>query len=166
MKATGIAFWASVQAPNTTYEPEWSIDLLVTKEEGKRLKASGLRVKLADPDKYGEEYEGMGVIKIKRKVTRRNGKANQQPRVVDANKTPVEELIGNGSAVNVLFDTYEWTYKQSSGVGADLKAVQVTNLVPYVGKDNDDNEDFDKEEGFTSNNNNNNDEDFDDDVPF
>ena len=25
----GKAYWASVQQPNTTYEPEWAIDILV-----------------------------------------------------------------------------------------------------------------------------------------
>jgi trans-aconitate methyltransferase len=50
-------------------------------------------------------------------------------------------LIGNGSEVNVLYTTYEWEFKGRSGVSADLRAVQVTNLVPY-------NTDADAEEAF------------------
>jgi hypothetical protein len=42
-------------------------------------------------------------------------------------------LVGNGSKVNVLYTTYEWKYKGRSGVSADLKKVQVVDLVPYQG---------------------------------
>lgn len=165
-KVKGIAFWASVQEPNTMYDPEWCIDVLVDKATGKGLKAQGLKVKPVDTDKYGEDYEGMGVVKIKRGVTTKKGKANDAPRIVDSSKQPFSGLIGNGSKVNVLYDLYDWTYKQSSGISADLKAVQVLELVEYVGKE--DNEDFEEEEGFESNNTNNNkEEDFDDDEdPF
>ena len=42
-------------------------------------------------------------------------------------------LVGNGSKVNVLYTTYEWKYKGCSGVSADLKKIQVVDLVPYQG---------------------------------
>ena len=46
-------------------------------------------------------------------------------------------MIGNGSEVNVKFHTFNWTYNNKSGIGADLDAVQVVKLVEY-GADFDD----------------------------
>jgi hypothetical protein len=40
-------------------------------------------------------------------------------------------LIGNGSKVNVHYTTYEWEFKGRAGVSADLRAVQVVELIPY-----------------------------------
>ena len=58
-----------------------------------------------------------------------------------SNSTMKDTLIGNGSEVNVLYSTYEWEFGGKSGVSADLRAIQVTNLVPY-------NTDADAEEAF------------------
>ena len=67
---------------------------------------------------------------------------NKAPEVVDAQKrNMIGTLIGNGSEVNVLYTTYEWEFKGRSGISADLRAVQVTNLVPY-------NVDADADEAF------------------
>ena len=66
-------------------------------------------------------------------------------------------LVGNGSDVNVLFKTYEWEYAGKSGIGADLQAVQVVNLIPYG-----DSEDFDVvPSGFNAA-----EDAFSDDIPF
>ena len=43
------------------------------------------------------------------------------------------DLVGNGSKVNVLYTTYEWKYAGKEGVSADLKKVQVVELIPYQG---------------------------------
>jgi len=43
------------------------------------------------------------------------------------------DLIGNGSEVIVQYRTYEWSNRFGSGIGADLVAVQVLELVPYKG---------------------------------
>ena len=67
---------------------------------------------------------------------------NKAPEVVDAGKRAMSgTLIGNGSEVNVLYSTYDWEFKGRSGTSADLRAVQVTNLVPY-------NVDADADEAF------------------
>ena len=59
---------------------------------------------------------------------------NSAPLILDAQKrTIMNTLIGNGSTVNVLYTTYEWKFKGRAGVSADLKKVQVVDLVPYQG---------------------------------
>ena len=57
---------------------------------------------------------------------------NRAPELVDAQKRVMPStLIGNGSDVNVLYTTYDWEFKGRKGTSADLKSVQVANLVPY-----------------------------------
>ena len=51
-------------------------------------------------------------------------------------KRPLEGvLIGNGSNVNVLYRMYDWKWGGNSGKSAELQAIQVVDLVPYVDKE-------------------------------
>lgn len=121
----GEAKWASIQQPNTTFEPVWSIDVVVDVETAKKLKAEGLPVK--------KDKDGDIILKCKKKVYRKDQTKNQSPRVVDGNKEPLLDLVGNGSKVNVQYQPYEWNYAGNSGIGAGLVAVQVLELVPFGG---------------------------------
>ena len=125
---SGKAHWASVLAPNTTYEPVYSIDLELDDDTKSTIEGLGLTVK----NKGGFDF-----VTIKRKLYKKNGDERPAPTVKDsANNSWNDQLIGNGSQVNVKFATYDWTYAGKSGVGADLMAVQVVDLVPY-GNSND-----------------------------
>ena len=52
---------------------------------------------------------------------------------MDSEKLPVPSttLIGNGSKVNVLFDTVSFNKNGNKGINGYLKTVQVINLIPY-----------------------------------
>lgn len=136
-KVRGIANWASVQAPNTTFEPVYQVDLTVSEDSATSLKELGLTVK-----KVNDEY----VCKFKRKQFKFDGTENKKPTVVLADKTPFEGLIGNGSEVIVQFSTYEWKNKFGSGVSADLQGIQVIDLVSYRAGDGEEFEDLSGEE--------------------
>ena len=87
--------------------------------------------------------------------------------VVDSKKTPISSdiLIGNGSQVNVAFDTYDYNVGGNQGVGSSLKAVQVTKLVEYSPSENLD--EFAEESGYqASTNGKAKDDGLNDDVPF
>tara|TARA_R110000751_G_scaffold46569_1_gene104666 strand:- start:1938 stop:2396 length:459 start_codon:yes stop_codon:yes gene_type:complete len=128
----GKAYWASIANPNTTFEPVWSIDLAIDSDNRKKAIDSGLAVKNKD-DERGD------FITFKRKVTSKSGNTNNPPSLKDSQKRDIKgTLVGNGSDVNVLYKTYEWSYAGKSGIGADLQAVQVINLVEYL-----EGEDFD-----------------------
>tara|TARA_R110000803_G_scaffold20087_1_gene51977 strand:+ start:15760 stop:16212 length:453 start_codon:yes stop_codon:yes gene_type:complete len=144
---TGLAWWASLSAPNTTFEPCWTIDVALDAENRAKVEADGLTIKNKDDDR-GD------FITIKRKVEGKNG-TNLAPALVDSNREPMfNTLIGNESKVNVLYRPYDWEYKGKAGRGADLTKVQVVTLVPYAV---DNSEDFEVvESGYTS----------DDDIPF
>ena len=134
----GNAYWASIVSPNTTFDSDgvWSVDVSnLDKKNIEVAKNDGLEIKNKGDDR-GD------FVTVKRKVRRKDGGMNKAPEVKDAQKrTMINTLIGNGSEVNVLYSTYEWEFKGRSGVSADLRAIQVTNLVPY-------NTDADADEAF------------------
>ena len=134
----GNAYCASITSQNTTFDSDggWSIDVgNLDKKNIEIAKADGLDIKNKGDDR-GD------FVTVKRKVRRKDGNMNKAPEVVDAQKrNMIGTLIGNGSGVNVLYSTYEWEFKGRSGTSADLRAVQVTNLIPY-------NVDADADEAF------------------
>jgi hypothetical protein len=76
-------------------------------------------------------------------------KSSYPPRLVDAKKNPLAAgtMIGNGSVVKVIVNSYDYNFKGKKGVGAGFKAVQVIDLVNYVSKEDDL---FDTESGYVS----------------
>jgi hypothetical protein len=105
----------------------WQVDVCLD-EDGKNLVESlGLDVK-----NKGDEKGDF--IKVKRKVDKRDGTKQTAPIVKDSNNNDWDDrLIGNGSLVNVKFSTFDYNYNNKKGVAAFLLAVQVVDLVPYVG---------------------------------
>ena len=130
----GTAYWASVITPNTKFDADgvWTIDVGNLDDlNKKKAQKDGLTVK-----NKGDEKEDF--VTIKRKVRNAKGSLNRQPNVVDANKRLITEtMIGNGSKVNVLYEPFEWNFGGKTGVSADLRAVQVTELVPYSTEEDD-----------------------------
>jgi len=133
MMINGKAFWASLQTPNTTFDPCWQIDIALDKANKKIVEAAGLTIKNKGDDR-GD------FVSVKRKVARKDGKENQAPVVIDDKLRPFNDLIGNGSVVNVKINTFDWDFKGKTGVGADLVKVQVVEHVSYAGATDD--EDF------------------------
>jgi hypothetical protein len=151
---SGTAYWAAITNPNTTFDSDgvWSVDVAnLDKKALDSIKNDGLSIKNKGDDR-GD------FITIKRKVRRKDGSLNRAPDLVDGQKrTMTNTLIGNGSKVNVHYTTYEWEFKGRPGVSADLRAVQVTELVPY---NTEADEAFDVVDGgFVS-------EEGDEDIPF
>lgn len=153
---SGKAYWASVCAPNTTFEPSWCIDVTLDEKTKVELESIGLNI-------HNKGDERGDFIKIKRKVMKRDGTEREAPTVVDSKRNPWDNsLIGNGSDVNVKFKVYEYEYNKKNGVSADLIAVQVVNLIPYG-------EDFDNvDDGYVVSNSSNNNKPHSagDDIPF
>ena len=111
MMINGKAFWASLQTPNTTFDPCWQIDIALDKANKKIVEAAGLTIKNKGDDR-GD------FVSVKRKVARKDGKENQAPVVIDDKLRPFNDLIGNGSVVNVKISTFDWDFKGKTGVGA------------------------------------------------
>jgi len=125
---SGTAYWAAITNPNTTFDSDgiWSIDVAnLDKKNLEMVKKDELAIKNKGDDR-GD------FVTVKRRVRRKDGSLNRAPDLVDGQKrTMTNTLIGNGSKVNVHYTTYEWEFKGRAGVSADLRAVQVVDLIPY-----------------------------------
>ena len=74
-------------------------------------------------------------ITFKRKVNGPNGMVRQAPKLLDANKNPIDELVGNGSKVRVQYNEWETSNKYGDFKGLDFQAMQVIDLVQYKSGD-------------------------------
>lgn len=120
----GKAYWASVTTPNTKFEPVYTVSLLVDEDIAKSFASKGYAIK--------QLQEGPAIV-IKRKVATKAGKKNAPPKLIDANKQPLDILVGNGSDVKVQYREWETTNSYGNFKGLDFQAMQVINLVPYGG---------------------------------
>ena len=162
---SGTAYWAKVHQPHFDQYNEqgiFSIDVTVDAKTKKQLQDLGLGPRIKNK---GDERNDF--ITIKRKYTRKDGTKNSAPRVVDSKKTPIspDDLIGNGSKVNVAFDTYDYNVGGNQGVGSSLKAVQVIKLIEYSPSENLD--EFSEESGYQTKTNGASKNELEDDkLPF
>ena len=122
---SGKAHWASISSPNSTFEPVWQVDLAVEGVELEKAKEMGLTIMNKDDDRGS-------FVRIKRKVYRKDGSKNKSPILKDSKNHVLSEVnVGNGSDVRVLFKSFDWEYAGKKGIGADLQAMQVINLIEY-----------------------------------
>ena len=124
----GTAYWASITTPNTTFEPVYTVNLVVDDETANEFASRGHKVKQMD--------EGPAVI-IKRKVNGPNGMVRPAPRLMNAEKQEVTTAVGNGSKIKVQYNEYSGEGKFGPYTGLDLQAVMITDLVPYKNGDGD-----------------------------
>ncbi len=77
----GIAKWASITSPNTKWEPQYCINLIVDDEVAIDFKSKGFPVKEFD--------EGLALV-MKRKVEGANGRVNAAPKLFDKAKNEID----------------------------------------------------------------------------
>mgnify|MGYP003147782325 CR=1 FL=1 len=124
MVLEGIANWASITQPNTRFEPKYCIDVVLADETAQELKNEGYTIK---------EKEGGPTITLSRKVNGPNGMIRKAPVLMDAQKEPLDCLVGNGSKVKVQARPWEMNRNGQDFKGLELQAVQVLDLVHYEG---------------------------------
>jgi hypothetical protein len=127
----GTAYWASLTRPNEKFEPMWRIDVAVDDKTAEDLKSQGIAV----GETVIDDQTISNIVRFKRKVSKANGDKNTQPTLVDANKVALDKIVGNGSKVNVMYKPYSWNYKNKTGIGLDLQAVKVLDLIEYTPKE-------------------------------
>jgi hypothetical protein len=116
----GTAYWVSATTPNTTFEPVYSVNLVVDEVTAEDFKSRGFSIKEMD--------EGPAIV-IKRKVNGPNGMIRPAPRLVDAYKNPLDARIGNGSEVKVQYKEWQSEWKGQTFYGLDFQAMQVLSLI-------------------------------------
>lgn len=130
----GKAYWASVTQPNTTFEPVYSVNLVVDEDTAEDFRNKGFAVK--------DMEEGPALV-IKRKVNGPNGMVRQAPKLMDKSKNELDIAVGNGSEVKVQYKEWETEWRGKTFKGLDFQAMQVLELVKYQVADG---EEFDAEE--------------------
>ena len=132
----GKAYWASVTTPNTTFEPVYTVDLVVDDEVANDFEARGFRIKdLSITDEQGASTNVGRALTIKRKVNGPNGMVRQAPKLFDREKNLMDEVVGNGSTVKVQYNEWETENKFGTFKGLDFQAMQVLDLVPLKSQD-------------------------------
>jgi hypothetical protein len=140
----GIAYWANVTTPNTRFEPVYTVDLVVDDSAATNFESRGFKVKdlVINDEKIGR------AITIKRKVNGPNGLVRNAPKLVDSNKNPIDDLVGNGSRVKVQYNEWEVENKFGTFKGLDFQAMQVLDLISYKSGDGDEFESLEGGEEF------------------
>jgi hypothetical protein len=132
----GKAYWASVTTPNTTFEPVYTVDVVVEDDVANDFEARGFKVKeLSVKDEGGNATPIGRALTIKRKVNGPNGMVRNAPKLFDKNKEPMDTIIGNGSTVKVQYNEWETDNKYGSFKGLDFQAMQVLDLVALKSQD-------------------------------
>jgi len=127
--------WASITVPNTTYEPVYSVNVIVDDATAADFKDRGFNIKEMD--------EGPAVV-VKRKVSGPNGITRPAPKLFDSKKNEIDVSVGNGSIGNVQYKEWEVVRQGKTYKGLDLQAVQILDLVSY----NQAGDEFDVEESL------------------
>ena len=126
MLLNGILLWANVTTPGTGFSKDtYSLELSLDEETANNLRNEGFNVR--------DDKEHSPFVTFKRQVRRKDGSLNPVPKLVDADKNPLEFKVGNGSSATVQCRPYDWEYEGRTGKSLDLQAVQVTNIVEYEG---------------------------------
>ena len=128
---SGKAYWASITSPNTTFEPVYTVDLVVDDKIADDFQARGFKVKELT---VNEEVVGRAIT-IKRKVNGPNGMVRNAPKLFDKEKNLMDEVVGNGSTVKVQYNEWETENKFGTFKGLDFQAMQVLDLVPLKSQD-------------------------------
>lgn len=118
----GTAYWASIKRPNTTYEPVYSVNLVVDEETASDFKRRGFKIK--------DMNEGPAII-IKRKVNGGPKGTREPPKLYDRMKNEIDVEVGNGSKVKVSYREWEMDRAGQHYQGLEFIALQVLDLVPY-----------------------------------
>lgn len=118
----GTAYWAFVTTPNTTYDPCYTVNLVVDNETAQVFEDRGFTVK--------QMNEGPAII-IKRKVNGPNGMIRKAPVLMDRLKQEIDVNVGNGSHVKVQYKEWESQWNGKTFKGLDFMKMQVLNLVEY-----------------------------------
>ena len=132
----GKADWASVTTPNTTFEPVYTVDVVVDDEVANNFEARGFKVKdLSIKDENGGQTSVGRALTVKRKVNGANGMVRTAPKLFDKEKNTLDSVVGNGSHVKVQYNEWEVDNKYGSFKGLDFQAMQVIDLVALKTQD-------------------------------
>jgi len=133
-KLSGKAVWAKVHRPDTKFEPQWSVGIVLDDEELAKFKALKkeykLRATFKETDERSGLEEGLEYLTFRRRVKKPWGD-NTPPAVEDEQGNHIAENVGNGSDITVEFQIYSYNYQGKPGHAAEFNKIIVHDLVRY-----------------------------------
>jgi len=120
----GIAHWASIKVPNSTFEPV-TYQLTLVPSDDKVIgtfESEGYKLKQIDEQ---------SALFFRKFYTRPDGTVNPPPRLVDKAKNPLDVAVGNGSKVKVQYQPRLIENKYGTFPWLELQAVQVLDLIEF-----------------------------------
>lgn len=129
------ARWVKILGkPVDGYDPgeknkQWEFEVEVDPVTRGKLEELGIE------DKIRTDKNGDPIFKFTKKAYNKEGLPNKPIRVVDAEGKDWDRnnLIGNGSVVNVKFNVQDWEFGRKQGKRVSVLGVQVWEHVPYEG---------------------------------
>jgi hypothetical protein len=115
-------YWAQLDKENEM-SGKFQVDLCNLSDAAcKALEEAGVEIK-SDADKKPEQGKYVTC------------KSSKPIKAFDTDGGEITEKIGNGSKAKVVLSTYEWKYKNKSGVSPSLLKLVVTDLIAYANVD-------------------------------
>jgi hypothetical protein len=133
----GEIFWPSLRKPNEL-SGKLQYDLgNMDAASLKLLKDSGIPTK-----NKGDDRGDFVTVK---------GSPEYPPKIMDSkrNQLPEPVTLGNGTTVKVPFKTYEWTFKNKSGVAVGIGEIMVLKMVQYESS-GDEGDTLEEEDGYVA----------------
>tara|TARA_R100001244_G_scaffold55738_2_gene47719 strand:+ start:1274 stop:1726 length:453 start_codon:yes stop_codon:yes gene_type:complete len=132
--------WCSITTPNTRFEPhKYTVTMVLSDEDAQRFLAEGRKVNTNEDgehrltakrsvSRFIKSYDEEGNPKLDlegNEIT--TEKVNDVPFLLDADKQPMDVVVGNGSKGGVQVKSYPNKY----GLQLELQGVMITDLVEY-----------------------------------
>lgn len=125
-----VLYWANVHTPNDM-SGKFQVDLTnLSDERINWLEDQGINVRTK------ENLPEMGTF-----IT---AKSQYPILTVDTSGKIMEDLLGNGTVADIIFDTYSGKNKFGTYAGVSVKKVVVKSLVPYASKEEAEEEEIDE----------------------
>lgn len=141
LKIRATAYWAKVLgSPVKAFNPgefEWSLDAAVDPDNLSTLEAAGLGPKIKDDKEYSPH------IRFTRRSVKKSGpkvgQNNPPIQVVDIDGEDWDQtkLLGNGTEVEIEFNTYVTTFNKKQFIKPAILKITVLSHVPYEKKNKD-----------------------------
>lgn len=112
-------YWAQLSKQNEM-SGKYQVDLCNLSDAAcKALEEMGIEIK-SDADKKPEQGKYITC------------KSSNPIKAFDSDGDEISERVGNGSKAKAVISSYEWKYKNKSGVSPSLAKLVVTDLVEYA----------------------------------
>jgi len=121
--------WCNITTPQTRFEPhKYTVTMVLSDEDAQKFSSEGYKINTNEDG----EHRMTAKRTVSRTWTDRDTgqtmeKTNEPPKLLDADKQPMDVIVGNGSEGVVQVKPYDNKF----GKFFELQGVMITDLVEY-----------------------------------